>query len=233
MLLDPDVVVTGGDSVESGFVAQLYSGALAVVSVVGRPPGAAIAEAVAQATDLTPVFAHPENARHVAEALASCAPSEGGRPWAPERVLFHRLPGLAAPHVDDGRVRLLRADDPLDHLPSGLRYEIAHARERSPIAVAMDGATAVSFCYACWITDLLWDLSIDTLEAFRRRGLAGRAARFLIAQMSDTGRNPVWAALESNAASLALGRKLGFVPAGENVVFSRGAWAYYTRGYQP
>jgi GNAT superfamily N-acetyltransferase len=129
-------------------------------------------------------------------------------------------------------IRLLRADDPLDHLPSGLGYEIGHARAMVPVAVALVDARPVSFCYPCWITEALWDVSIDTLEAYRRRGLAARVFRFMAARMRKDAREAVWAAMESNVASLELARKLGFAPVDEIVVFSRGPWAYFTRGFQ-
>lgn len=232
MLLGGNATVTGGDTIESGFVVQVYSGALAVVSVVGRPPRAAIAQAVRQATDMTPVFAQRDNAGYVGEALASGAPAGERDPWTPERVIFHRLTSPVATPSGDGQVRLLSREDLLDHLPPGLRFEIDHARERSPVAVGLADDVPVSFCYACWITEALWDVSIDTLDGHRRGGLAQRAVRFMVARMREERREPVWAALESNAASLALARKLGFGPVDENVVFARGPWAYFTRGYK-
>jgi GNAT superfamily N-acetyltransferase len=140
------------------------------------------------------------------------------------------LPPL--PRADEVPLRLLRPDDPLDHLPSGLRFEIEHARAIAPVAVALADGRPVSFCYPCWVTETLWDVSIDTLDGYRRRGLAARAVGFMIARMRESGREPVWGAMESNVASLALARALAFVPVDEIVVFSRGPWAYFTRGYR-
>jgi hypothetical protein len=54
----------------------------------------------------------------------------------------------------------------------------------------------------------------------------------MIARMREDGREPVWGALASNVASLELARKLGFAPVDGIVVFSRGPWAFVTRGYQ-
>ena len=89
----------------------------------------------------------------------------------------------------------------------------------------------VSFCYPAWITERLWDVSIDTLEGHRGQSLGARAVRFMIDLMAADGREPVWGALESNTASLRLGAKLGFVPAGDLVVFSRGGWVFLSGGF--
>ena len=152
--------------------------------------------------------------------------------WAPERVLMHLLaPEWVAPPGKNVPVRMLREDDSLDHLPPGLRFEMSQARVSGPVAVALVDGLPVSFCYPCWITETLWDVSIDTLEPYRRRGLAAQATQFMIGRMKEAVREPVWAALESNVASLALARQLGFTQVGETVVFSRGPWAYFTRGF--
>jgi RimJ/RimL family protein N-acetyltransferase len=232
MLLSDGATISGGNTVDEGFVVRALSGALAVVGVVGHPPHAAIAQAIEDATDMTPVIAQHDNASHVGQALASCSPSRAGHGWAPERAVLHRLTSSSfSPPADEVPVRLLRADDRLDHLPSGLGFEIGHARATAPVAVALVDDRPVSFCYPCWITETLWDVSIDTLEPYRRRGLAGRVVRFMIARMTEEGREPVWGAMASNEASLSLARKLGFTPADEIVVFSRGPWAYFTRGF--
>lgn len=233
MLLSGRAAILGGDTVDAGFVVRVMSGALAVVSVVGYPAHPVIAQAVEDATDMTPVITHPDNAVHVGRALTSCPASSSGHQWTSERAVLHRLSApTPSALTDDVPVRLLRPDDRLDHLPPGLRFEIGHARETAPVAVALADAKPVSFCYPCWITETLWDVSIDTLEPYRRRGLAARAARFMIAFMREDGREPVWGALASNVASLELARKLGFAPVDEIVVFSRGPWAFFTRGYQ-
>lgn len=53
----------------------------------------------------------------------------------------------------------------------------------------------------------------------------------MIAEMRHAGSEPVWSALASNTASLALAKRLGFMPVDETVVFSRGPWAYLTAGF--
>jgi hypothetical protein len=238
MLLGGHAQVTGGDSVATGFVVRVVHGALSVVAVVGQPSRDAIAEAVADVTQFTPIVAQIANRSHVADALRSDRHSS----WTSERAILHRLrvvdgqyarrvqqdPPYTGPPPD---VRLLTRDDLLAHLPAGLRHEITHAREFAPIAAVFVDGVAVSFCYPAWITERLWDVSIDTLEGHRGQSLGARAVRFMIELMAAGGREPVWGALESNAASLRLGAKLGFVPAGDLVVFSRGGWVFLSGGF--
>ena len=251
MLLSGGAAITGGDSVETGFVARLLHDAFSAVAVVGAPPAEAIVAATEGVTPMTPLLAQTDNARHVGSALAQCH----GPAWAGERAILHRLsledetnrpdgtaarpaprvgkaPPSAAPHASDFEVRLLEQADSLDHLPPGLRYEMTHARNIAPVAAVFARGAAVSFCYPCWRTEALWDISIDTLEEHRGQALGQRAARFMIERMRQEGREPVWGALESNTASLRLARKLGFVPVDAIAWFSRGPWAFLTAGFQ-
>jgi GNAT superfamily N-acetyltransferase len=78
----------------------------------------------------------------------------------------------------------------------------------------------VSFCYPVWQTERLWDVSIETLEPYRRRGLGARAARTLIRHMRKTGRAPVWGALETNSGSRRLAAGLGFLETAGIAVFT-------------
>ena len=89
-----------------------------------------------------------------------------------------------------------------------------------PVAFVLVDGRAVAFCYPVLQTERYWDVSVDTLEGYRGRGLAGRAARAMIRHMRQAGKSPVWGALESNAASLGVARRLGFVEAGRLLVFA-------------
>lgn len=127
--------------------------------------------------------------------------------------------GLEADRVSldvprDPRARLLVPEDRplLDRLPSDLREEIAAAFEYSPMSAAFDEGRPVSFCYAAWETETLWDVSIDTLPAWRRRGYACAAAVELIEHFLARGKRPVWGAADTNSASAALAVRLGFHP---------------------
>ncbi len=63
--------------------------------------------------------------------------------------------------------------------------------------------------------DLRYDLSVDTLEAHRGKGLARMAAALLIHRLRQKGLEPIWGALDSNPASWKAGQALGFRPHGK------------------
>ena len=53
--------------------------------------------------------------------------------------------------------------------------------------------------------------AIDTAEARRRKGHAGRCATFMVRHMRALAKEPVWQSAEDNPASWKLAAKLGFV----------------------
>jgi GNAT superfamily N-acetyltransferase len=77
----------------------------------------------------------------------------------------------------------------------------------------------VSFCVASDQTEGLWDISIDTLSGHRRRGHAARCVSWMVEEMRRWGKEPVWAAEETNVPSMRLAARLGFVPADGLVLF--------------
>jgi hypothetical protein len=231
MLGSPHAELLGGGSIASDVVVRLVHGAVSAIAVVGHPPADAIVHGVRETNAMTPLLAQIDNAAHVAASLEA---SVGGAPWSGEKMILHRLGAHAEVSRTSGAlVRLLGPDDPLDHLPPGLRHEMTHARQMAPVCSVFVGDRPASFCYPCWVTDRLWDVSIDTLEGFRGRALAGPAVTFMVDHMRRTGREPVWSALESNRASLRLAAKLGFEPTDRIVAFSRGPWALLTGGFFP
>jgi hypothetical protein len=132
--------------------------------------------------------------------------------WCAERAIVYeepaRLPELAVKRP----VTFFSEADPPDlrHVPHELREELEAALAFSPLAAALDGDVPVSFCYAGWETESWWDVSIDTLGPWRNRGYAAAASIALMTHMRRHGKRAVWAALESNVASLAVARRLGF-----------------------
>lgn len=138
------------------------------------------------------------------ELPAGWEPPRSGRPAADVRALDR---------ADRARI---------DHLEGDLAREIGEALGHRPMVAAFVGGVAVSFCYACLETRTLWDVSIDTLEDYRRRGLAAAASLALIERLQERGKRPRWAALESNAASMGLARRLGFEPCGRIAVLYKG-----------
>lgn len=230
MLLSPHARVTGGTAIESGFVVRVVHGAVSSVGVVGQPPPAAIREAVSDVTAMTPVVCQTDDAAHVRAALAE---------WSEERAIVHTLPKGAelkprAPRPPSDAVRLLASEEPslFTHLPPPLRHEMTGALALGPVAAAFVDDRPVSFCYPVWRTEKWWDVSIDTLEPYRRRGLAIAAMRLMTREMRATGREPIWSALASNIASLRLAAKIGFTPVVGITVFSRhGGWTLLSGGF--
>lgn len=144
--------------------------------------------------------------------------------WDVEPAHLHELPEGTVPARPAGSVRLLEPGEHarLPELPQSLAAELAVAAAAgSGIAAAWQGEQAVAFCYAGSITERLWDVSIDTLVGFRRRGNASRCAAFMIHELARAGKRAVWGAAESNLASWRLATKLGFRRVDTVDLFSR------------
>jgi GNAT superfamily N-acetyltransferase len=232
ILRSPHGQLFAGPVVDEGVVVRWVHDAMSAVAVVGRPAASALAAALDGTTPMTPVVAQPENAADVAQRLAEIGSPDGAE-WRRERMLFHTLTAVPAlPPLPRGvTIRLLTGSDSLDHLPPGLRHEMSHARAMTATGAAFVDGVAASFCYPCFSTETLWDVSIDTLEEYRGRRIAAHLVRFMIDHLRRDRLEPTWGALESNTSSLRLAAKLGFTPAAATVVFARGPWAYLTLGY--
>jgi GNAT superfamily N-acetyltransferase len=113
--------------------------------------------------------------------------------------------------------------DAFRHVPPDLHDELRAATTYGAeivAALAPDG-TPVAFCYADAVTEAWWDVAVDTLEPFQRQGHASRAVAAQVARFASRGKAPLWGALESNEASLAMAAGLGFVAVDARVVWSR------------
>ncbi len=236
MLLSGRAIVrarAGSDPADDPFIALVPDVALA--SIVGEPGVEDIRAAVHSLAGDVNVLVQPEQARVVAGALG----------WTRRTAIIHALarPVPWESETDAGVRLFTRATAPrFDHVPDPLRRELLDALEGRTIArfvpgevperpftsisgsLPMAGVWAdgrpVSFCYPVWQTESWWDVAIETLEGYRRKGLAGRAARTLIRHMRRIGRAPVWGALDTNAASRALAGRLGFREAARIAVFT-------------
>jgi hypothetical protein len=157
----------------------------------------------------------PAEAEALLRELAPTRPHDGATLFALPREAKERL---ALPDV---RARLLRPNDLplLDALPPSLREELKRAFDHTLIAATFVDRAPVSFCYASWETERLWDVSVDTLPRWRRQGLARAAAVRLMQHHYARRKAPVWGAADANLASSALARRLGFEPIDRLVLF--------------
>ena len=172
--------------------------------------------------------------------------SEAERPWrsflvqaedlgaAASRLRFVRLyeavlhgPPVEAlvPRARDPAGRPLGARDAasLTAWPAEQARDVLLALESDlPSAAILVEDELAAVCYACYTTETLWDVSIDTAPAFRRRGLAGAAVRALAGRLAADGLAPCWGADVANEASLALAASLGFEATERFFVFESG-----------
>ncbi len=106
------------------------------------------------------------------------------------------------------------ADGALAHAPEYLQKEMAGAAVRCGLSVVCVDGLPVSFCYGHHESETYWDVSVDTLEAYRRRGLSRLSFFHRAGIYADNGKQPAWGAMTDNAPSNAMAKALGFVPAG-------------------
>ena len=184
--------------------------------VVGRPSEEAVREAARRNRNSGEILATQEGTPLVVGALPD---------WMATRVIVHLLGDASRlPRFAEQEVKPFGAPDldaASDDLPEELRsyLESAVGRRKARVAASLADGRAVSFCCAEDETEGLWDIAIETLEGNRRRGHAARCVSWMVAEMRRRGKEPVWAAEETNPASLRLAAKLGFVPVDELMLF--------------
>ena len=214
MLLQGEATVTGLTGDRRRFVAE--STRWPLVALVGRPDRAFVEAAAARAGEDTEILVAEEDGDWAEAALAG---------WERVGATIHAWPGgvplPAAPPESEARLLDIGELGTLAHVPDDLRADMATAAAYAPVAAAFTDGAAASFCYATAVTETLWDISIDTLDGFRERGLATSAVRCLSAALARRHKWPVWGAADDNAASLAAARSMGFEPAGRLAVFRR------------
>jgi hypothetical protein len=188
--------------------------ATGICCVVGTPDTDAIRRAAEHSGIEHSVLSPVEVEVHVQAAL---------RGWRPALATLHS-PGRNMPplEVDGKTVRLFDVASlrQLRGVPDAILEEIT-LLEVSPIAVAFCRELPVSFCFAAYETETLWDVSIETVAGFQRRGYAARSFAALMPHFTRLGKQPVWGAELENVASRSLALKLGFVPVAELLVWRR------------
>ncbi len=218
ILLSGRCAVFAGEDPRQGFVARSWDFPFAAVA--GRPDADTVRRTVADAeqSGITEAWAEwhvlvpPDAAPGVAAALQG---------WAQREVVLHRFAGAlpASPVPPAGsEVRLFPDGSAaggvdLAHLPGELAHEMGLDYVASrPLAAAFADGRAVAFCYAPFVTEALWDVAVETLEPYRRRGLAAACFAALASHLATGGRRPVWGAMASNVPSMRLAARLGFTP---------------------
>ena len=105
--------------------------------------------------------------------------------------------------------------------------EIAELAVRQPFLAAIDGERAVSFCYSARPLELKGcdscgaaEAGVETLSAFRGRGLAPRVVAAWGYAVREQGGEPLYSTGWDNNGSRAVARKLGLLPYGEDISFS-------------
>ncbi len=197
------------DVARNGFVVWSKDDNLG--AVVGEPDAETIIRAANYAAE---ILAFSENIAHVRSVL---------RHYRAEAATIFSAPAQLPPLSSHVCRQLGRAEiASLQHLPSDTLDELSDVAQDGVIIVAaFDGSLPVAFAYVASETETLWDVSIDTLESHRRKGYASAAAIALMHSMMQRGKTAVWGALESNLASQALARHLGFVAVDTLWVLSR------------
>lgn len=81
--------------------------------------------------------------------------------------------------------------------------------ERAPILGLVEGGYAVSICFCARRSAVAAEAGLDTAAAFRGRGLGPRVTAAWAHAIRSEGLLPIYSTSWSNAASLAVARKLG------------------------
>lgn len=186
--------------------AVLFSPSYALIALIGAPAPALIASAVRDAGE-----------GEGWSVLALRPVTVPGLEWTRAAMMTLVDARMLERAVDASRehVRALTRPE-LARVPASYSAEVSAAFARGVVMCARVDGEPACFAYAVLRTETYFDLSVDTVEAHRDRGLAQLTAAALIrAERAATGRMPVWGALESNAPSLAVARALGFAAVGE------------------
>jgi GNAT superfamily N-acetyltransferase len=191
-----------------GCVAVRAGGRLLVA--IGAPDRESFTRALAHAHPEAALVASGEAIGHAQRHLKSDS-----------ELAYVHVAGVAGlrPDLEAPAAVLLDPATPLDRLPAELRRELEEDVGGRPVGAVLEEGVPVSVSYPALVTERFWDVSVETLEGYRRRGCAAAAFLRLECEMRRSGLEPVWGALESNTASLALAAKLGFERVGELMLF--------------
>jgi len=83
----------------------------------------------------------------------------------------------------------------------------------------LDGETPVSECFTVFVGAGVAEISVQTEEAYRRRGFAAHTAAALITACLECGLRPNWECWWENESSTRLAQKLGFEVVEDHLVY--------------
>ena len=221
MLAAEDVAVFAeAGSETSNFVVRGCGGEL--LSAVGDPAARVILEAIAGADEEAELLSDAPPSDRLVEALAG---------WEAEEATLYGLPADVEKEIRGAEGRMVAGAEIapvsrdqaglLDGLPAELRHELGAAIVRTTLMAAWIDGRPVAFSYAAAETETWWDVSVDTLEAYRGRGYAAAVAATLVERYRREGKRAAWGAVASNAASQRVAAKLGFEPVDRLTLFER------------
>ncbi len=192
-----------------GFVVTLARAKRA--AAVGKPDLELVQRALARVDPGWFVLVSPEDVEHVEPALTG---------FRRERALLHVLSG-PTPRLEaqDPDVFEFGPED-LRRVPESTAADLERLDLASACVLALAAGNVIaSIAYVAWQTERLYDVAVTTFGPHKRRGYGERVVRALF-DRRDERQRPIWWCKDDNAASLALGKKLGFREFDETCVFS-------------
>ena len=193
--------------------AVLFSAAYSLIALLGAPRDALILDALRDAGD----GALGGDGADGWSVIALRPHAHPALEWTRASIMTLRDTALLEHAVDATRACVAPlTNDELARVPTAYLAELRAAYAIGTVMCARVDDQLASFAYVGFRSESYFDLSVDTIEPMRGRGLAQLTAAALIVDEQKTrGGLPVWSALESNAPSMGAGRKLGFVEVGE------------------
>ncbi|OFX15122.1 MAG: hypothetical protein A2Z18_02235 [Armatimonadetes bacterium RBG_16_58_9] len=85
-----------------------------------------------------------------------------------------------------------------------------HGKWGGPVFGCIEDGLVVSWAAVNPLSDIVWDISVETLPEYRGRGCAKSAVSAALQFIFDNGKLAAWGCDRTNAASLATARSLGF-----------------------
>lgn len=176
-------------------------------AVLCSPTAKTITEAIASADEEAAILAQADTVPLLREILGI----EG------DHADLHTLSGPAPTIALDPNATLDFLKNPPNDLPDpDLVEELMDMYDRDvPISAYFHEGQPVAFCYSVGESESFWDVAIDALPDFRRRGFATQAFLHQYEYRKSQNLEPVWGSADSNPASKAMAMRLGFETAAD------------------